>query len=497
MLRRGIGRFVQHYGIVRDVRQALQSIRLPRFGTGRETALSILVVGLAAATLLVALYASRDTAALVVLPLAVAVCVAAGVVVLYACAGSAPAMIAFVFVLVFVNDALFRVREPGDLGLDWQNAMKLALWAGSALIGLSRLGTYWRRLLQPRLVLILTYLGFALLSSMYSASASYTFGTAFGMLGMLLLTGAASVTLTEKQFLLTFALSLCLFVLAGWAVYFVVPELGRSPFITADGSLIERICGLAGQANALGCSLATMLGVTFLLWYRGHCGLFVVTPLTAVGLFTLLAADSRTALLAMLVGIAAVLARRSLWVWGSSLLAASLGVILIAGVPLRYLLGFTKGLSRSGDPTELLTLTGRTEIWAFVWDKIQIEPWFGYGYNSSKFILPLFLGLPGLIVDEAHNTWLQNLLGTGIVGTLPLLALVVLQLVDYVRRPEPSRDLFLFAMLVWGITVAGPYGSTPTVMTLAVFASHFAASRATVRSPARQVRPLLSFARSR
>ena len=464
----------------------------------REAGLAVLVAAILAASLALTLAAAQNTPALMVLPLALTVCVAAGLVLLYACMGSKPAIMAFLFVLVFVNDALFRVREPGDLGLDWQNAMKFALWAGAAAIGVARLGQSWRLFLQPRLLLILIYLGIGLLSSLYSASPSYSFGTVFGMFGMLLLGAAVAVTLSEKQFLLTFALSLTVFVLAGWVVYFAIPALGRSPFITADGSLVERICGLAGQANAFGCSLATLLAVLFLLWYRGHCRLFVVAPLGAIALGTLLAADSRTALLAVMVGVAAVLARRSLWVWGSSLLAASLGIVLIAGVPLRYLLGLTSGLSRSGDPTEMLTLTGRTEIWAFVWDKIQLEPWFGYGYNSSKFILPLFLGLPGLIVDEAHNTWLQNLLGTGVIGTAPLVALVVVQLVAYVRSPDSFRDVFLFIMLVWGITVAGAYGSTPTVMTLAVFASQFGAVRAARRAPARLplTRPSLSFART-
>ncbi len=467
----------------------------------REAWIAVLAIALCAGISLLALYASRDMAALVVLPLALMLCLVAGVVMLFACAGSAPALMAFLFVLVFVNDALFRVREPGDLGLDWQNAMKFGLWAGAAAIGLAHLGRSWRLFMQPTVGLILVYLGIALTSSIYSAAPNYSFSTAFGALGMLLCAGAMAVALTEKQLLLTCCLSLCAFVLAGWVVYFVIPELGRSPFITADGSLIERICGLAGQANALGCSLAVLLALVFLLWYRGHCGLLVVLPLGGVGLFTLLAADSRTALLAALIGMAAVVARRSLWVWGSALLAVSLGVILIAGVPLRYLMGFTGGLSRSGDPAEMFTLTGRTEIWAFVWDKIQLQPWFGYGYNSSKFILPLFLGLPGLTVDEAHNTWLQNLLGTGIFGTLPLAALVIVQLVNYVRSPEPFRDLFLFIMLVWGITVAGAYGSTPTVMTLAVFASHMFRMKAVgatrVASAAGPAYPILSFARSR
>lgn len=447
-----------------------------------EAAAAAVLVVLGAAVYAGSLQLGQSTAVLVVLPVVLAVLIAAGLVLFYACFGSPSALMTFLFVAIFVNDALFRVREPGDLGLDWQNALKFGLWAGAAAVGIVHLPQSWRMLARPMPAILLTYLGIAFLSSIWSEAPAYSFSTAFGMLSLLLMAAAAYVTLTEKQFLLTFALSLCAFVLAGWAVYFAVPELGRSPFITADGAVIERICGLAGQANALGCTLATLLGVLFLLWWRGHCGLLSVAPMAAIALFTLLAADSRTALLAVMVGVAAVMARRSLLVWGASLLAASLAAILILGVPARYLLGLTSGLSRSGEGAELLTLTGRTEIWAFVWERIQEAPWFGYGYNSSKFILPLFHGLPGLIVDEAHNTWLQNLLGTGVFGTTPLLALVVAQVTAYVAAPDPFRDLFLFIMLVWGITVAGAFGSTPTVMSLAVFASHLATA-APRRSP--------------
>ena len=447
---------------------------------------AMLVAG-GAAVYAATLHASQEAGMVVVLPLVLAIVCVAALVLLYACAGSPPALIAFLFVAIFVNDALFRVREPGDLGMDWQQALKFGLWAGAGAVGLVHLRQTWRSLVRPMPAIILVYLGIALASSIYSAAPIYSLGTAFGALSMLLLAAAAFETLTEKQFLLTFALSLCAFVLAGWVVFFAIPQLGRSPFITADGSIIERICGLAGQANALGCTLAVLLGVLFLLWWRGHCGLLVVTPMAAVALATLLAADSRTALLAVMAGVAAVVARRSLLVWGASLLAGSLGAILVLGVPMRYLLGLTSGLSRSGDGSELLTLTGRTEIWAFVWEKIQLQPWFGYGYNSSKFILPLFHGLPGLVVDEAHNTWLQNLLGTGVFGTAPLVLLVAAQVVAYVVAPDAFRDLFLFIVLVWGITVAGAYGSTPTTMTLAVFASHVAGA-APRRSPAVSVR---------
>lgn len=411
--------------------------------------------------------ASAESAALAVVPLALAGGAAAAALLAYAAAGGRSANLVFLSGLIFINDALFRVREAGDLGLDWQNAMKMALWCAAAGIGLAQLAT--RGVRQPiGVTLALAYGGFAIASAVYSEAPAYSAATAFGMVGLLLYGLALPSLLSERQIMLAAIWSLCLFILAGWIVYAAVPELGRSPFMTADGSIVERLCGIAGQANALGRVVAVFLGLLFLSWHRGHASLALVLPLALLGIVTLLVADSRASLVGLAVGMAAVLTRRSLWLWGASILAVLVAALALLAVPLRVLLGFTADLGRSGDPTELLTLTGRTDIWAFSWDKILLSPWLGYGYNSSKFILPQFVGL-GIEIDEAHNMLLQNLLSVGVIGTLPLLLLVVYFLVAYVRRPNPVRDFFFFFIMVYGVTEAGAFGSTPSILTLFLF----------------------------
>ncbi len=422
-----------------------------------------------AAVILLSLRLGREADAFALLPLALVVAAVAGWVFLLACAGSVPAMLAFLVVLVFVNDALFRVREPGEVGLDWQNAMKFALWAGAGAIGICTLPRSLPLLRGGAIGWLMAYLAYAMLSSLYSAAPVFSFATAFGFVSMGLFAAALAAAASEKQIMLTFALSLLAFTLAGWVAYFALPEIGRSLFITSHGTVVERMCGLAGQPNALGNGLAVYIALVFLLWYRGHVGWAVAAVLGGTGLATLLVADSRTALGAVMVGIVAVILRRSVWLWGSAALGATVLALLALSVQLRDVMSLSGGLSRSGDPSELFTLTGRTEIWEFAWDKIVLSPWIGYGYNSSKFILPEFTGLPGLKVDEAHNMLLQNLLAVGVIGTIPLLCMIFHMLTDFIRAPDPRRDLFTFLMLVWGVTVAGAFGSTPTVLSLAIF----------------------------
>ena len=339
----------------------------------------------------------------------------------------------------------------------------------------------------------LAYVGYAVCSSAYSEAAAYSFGTAIGLAAMALLGSALVAEISEKQILVSFMLSLLVFIALGWAAYYGMPELGRSLFVKLDGTIVERICGLAGQANALGNVLAVFLGMVFLLWYCGHLTTWICAPLAGFGVFTLLAADSRTALLAFIAGVVAVILRRSVWLWSSALLGGALAGLMGMTVPLRDLMSLSGGLSRSGDPTELLTFTGRTDIWQFAWEKIVLNPWFGYGYNSSKFILPQFDGLPGLKIDEAHNMLLQNLLGVGVVGTAPLIILFLHLALDFARQPDPRRDLFTFIALIWGVTVAGAFGSTPTVMTMAIFTVMAAARRrALAQLPRRPFRSSLT-----
>lgn len=435
--------------------------------TVREASLIIAVVGGFALLVLVALQAGQTMPALVVLPLVVPLCLAGAYVMALAGAGSTSAILAFFVVMLFVNDAVFRVRAPGDIGLDWQNGLKFVLWAGAAAIGLANLGRVRIAAGGASLAFFGVYILACLASAAYSASPLYSFATALGLASMPLLSLVLAERVGERHLLATAALVLTLFAAVGWVVYFAVPELGRSPFVTKDG-LIERFCGIAGQANSLGKVMAVYLAILFLLWHRGHWRVAAVLPLAAFGLFTLLAADSRSSLLALLVGIALVLARQSLWRLGLALLALVAGLILLETVPLRQVTTLLSGASRSGDPTEVFTLTGRTELWEFVWERILAAPWLGYGYNAGKFVLPQFLGI-GTLVEDAHNMWLQNLLSVGAVGTLPLALASAALLVDYLRWPSPMRDLVFGMVMVYGMTSSGAFGVAPNLLSLVLF----------------------------
>jgi exopolysaccharide production protein ExoQ len=382
-----------------------------------------------------------------------------------AVSGSSSAIITYLVLVVFISDAQFRARGAGEIGTDWQSLLKFALWIGAGVIGLANAPPLrnWVGRFGP--ACWLAYAVMAMISSTYAPAPVYSFGCAFALLCLLPFALALITKLSESQFLWTVTITLAVFLAIGWVVFYENPRLGTSEFWTYRGMEL-RMCGIAGQANNLGSICAKYLGAIFLLWYAGRCRPRLAIPLAALGIVTLNASDARTGMIAIAVAIVAVLLARSMKTLIGATLAAIAGTVAIMVFSLR-LDALGGHFSRSGDPTEVFTLTGRLEIWDFVWRKITEHPLFGWGYSASKVLLPQYTGFQdNLMVDTAHNMLLQSLLSVGFVGTLPILALTFHLLFSLVFRPYPFRDLFFLITIISAISDTGALGTTPTMLTL-------------------------------
>jgi O-antigen ligase len=401
-------------------------------------------------------------------PVGLAVLLAAAWLVTRAMSGSKHAIMLYLALIVFLTDGQFRARGAGEIGADWQNMMKFALWAGAGAIGFAHMPPIKQLLSRLEPACCLAFVVAAIVSTLYSATPGYTFGCALALLCFFAFAYALVTRLTETEILWTIVGALAVFLLIGWVVYYEDPALGTSQFWVND--IIElRMCGIAGQANNLAAACAKFLGALFLLWWSRRIKLAVLLPLTALGLVTLMASEGRTAMLSIMAGIIVVVLARSLW-WAAAALLAGLGALLAATMLSLHVDTIANHLSRSGDPSEVFTLTGRLDIWQVVWDKIVQKPLLGWGYNSSKIVLGQFEGFNwGLMVDTAHNMWLQLLLSVGFIGTLPTVIVLVALLWKIIVRPHPFRDFFVVVIIVTGISDAIALGSTPTVLTLMFF----------------------------
>jgi exopolysaccharide production protein ExoQ len=385
-----------------------------------------------------------------------------------ACAGNRAALLIYFAILVFMTDALLRARGAGETTADWQSVLKFAIWLGAGAIGWAHMPPLGHVLARPGSALLLAYVIICLFSASYAPSPAYSFGCALSLLSLYAFAFALLANLSEGQILWTIVLSIAVFLAVGWVVYYANPALGATPFATVNG-IVARMCGIAGQADNMGSVCAKYLGAIFLLWQARRCQLRFALPLAALGLISLAASDARTGMVALAAGLIALLLQRARWALAGVLLLGLSVFIVSLATSFRFdALGVH--FSRSGDPTEVYTLTGRLEIWEFAGQKISESPIIGWGYNSSKAVLGQHLGFEnGLMVDTAHNLWLQNMLSTGLVGTLPVAALFVIFAVEFVARPVPFRDFVAVLALIGGLADNQAFGTTPTVLTVMFF----------------------------
>lgn len=134
--------------------------------------------------------------------------------------------------------------------------------------------------------------------------------------------------------------------------------------------------------------------------------------------------------------------------------ALTLGAIIAATWARDFFFGL---LGKSGD------LTGRTEIWAKVWQLIEQHPWLGWGWVSywPTWVAPFDTldTKAGIPVASAHNAWLDVWFQLGIFGVLAFTPLVLLTLlrvwfraVDQPRR-GPGPALSYATSALWPILI--------------------------------------------
>ncbi len=406
-----------------------------------------------------------DAGWMVFVPLGLLAALVGAGVMAAAFAGSRAAILTYFVVIAFVTDAQFRARGAGEIDADWQSLLKFGLWIGAGLIGVAHLPPVGRMLSHPGSLLWLLYILISMVSAIYSPVPTYSLGCALALLCFYAFAHTLVRTLSQTAILWAFVYTITVFNLASWVVFYAYPELGTSLAWTLDG-VFYRMCGLAGQATNLGGMCAKYLGALFLLWWAGRCRLVTASIFGALGVVTLMASDSRTMIISVVLGVGGVMLSRSMWAMATGALTAVVAFGVSQAFP-QWLGSLGTKFSRSGDASEISTGNGRMEIWEFVWSKITEAPVLGWGYNSSKVILSQYTGFEnGLMVDSAHNMFLQSLLSVGFLGTLPLVLLLGWLAAKCLSRPSPMLAYVFILVAVSSMADTAALGTTPTVLTL-------------------------------
>jgi O-antigen ligase len=404
-----------------------------------------------------------------VLPLAIAGSAGAAIVIHRAALNHRWALIAVLAFVMIVPSLSFRQREIGDIGLDWQNGIKFITWVvlflGSAV--------NWRRYVdlfkEPVLGLLLCFTGIALLSTLYSEVPLYTAICAFGFVTYLLFACHIGATLDSTTILRAFTWCIGIHLVLTWTVALVIPDQG---WIAPYGeNQTYRLQGLSSHPNMLAKEASSFLCVLFVILGRRTSRPAVTWSLIALEGVTLLATGSRSSLGGVLIAVAAVhlfSSRYRLPMLLSSAAILALIVLLAATGILPDLSPILDNFSRTGESTEVLTLTGRTDLWALIWDLIQKRPLLGYGFNSTESVLSGIWWGPPSDGYGAHNTLLQSLFTLGIVGTIPFMTLQGIMLFRGMTPPRTVSRYIAWYLPIVGITEV-EIASLPVQLTLVMF----------------------------
>jgi exopolysaccharide production protein ExoQ len=169
-----------------------------------------------------------------------------------------------------------------------------------------------------------------------------------------------------------------------------------------------------GGLMALGCCLLIAAG----LLDTPRKGVWFAFAGLALGLVVM--SQSKTSLAALMLGVMAVA-----FVWicqrgpAYGALATWAGVAGVVMLVLFIVLASDVFFQILGKDA---TLTGRTEIWTAAFRQIELRPWLGYGYAAVWSDKSGWGPLAWIVHDakftpqHAHNSWIEQLLGMGVVG---------------------------------------------------------------------------------
>lgn len=207
-------------------------------------------------------------------------------------------------------------------------------------------------------------------------------------------------------------------------------------------------------------------------WIVGrHWSAISLLALGALLLVTLVLSQSRTALLAVAIGLLVVLLLAGRRTWPLLVTAA---VLLVVGLVALWATGWSDRIIFAGAASWQSVVGPRLEIWHQALLGLRDAPLWGVGLGAfghvAGLLFPLHAGEP-LILEDAHNYYLQGALDFGILGGLLVVAIPVIGLIAALRlsrsraRGRLARmwavGLFasLLAHMLYGLTDAVALGT--------------------------------------
>jgi O-antigen ligase len=221
------------------------------------------------------------------------------------------------------------------------------------------------------------------------------------------------------------------------------------------GGAVARLGGFIINPNELGMLL--VIGIASGLLMLVKEGRYRVRVLLALLFLTrqVMLTGSRSSLVALVL---------VMLVYGFSRGSLRLRMVMSGSVLLLTIIAGLTFFVKQGDWNEVFSLTGRLPFWQdLLTFNFPREPWLGYGYMRIDYA-DKFESLHAYAGAMTHNTFLQVLLGLGIIG----LMLVLVQMLAFVWSVQGCRDegfrtstwLLFLPLLINSLTEFGIFGET-------------------------------------
>lgn len=355
-----------------------------------------------------------------------------------------------------LNERLGFIGSGGGQGSPISRAFEFGILLGTVV-----LISIWRKkvflnIYRERLLWLL--IGIVLASMFWSDAPGETLRRSLSLVGATLfgVYFAKRYTLNEQLRLLAWMCGIAVLLSIGVALVFPsYGVMGMGSIITAESTAHTGAWrGIYIHKNALG-RVMVLSAVVFLLYTTGNrrCQ-WVAWVSFGLSVSLILLSTSKTSL-AMFLTIMVLLPFYKALRWNYTLaVPLFITVVLVGGAAATLFLGNAETIL--GAFGRDLTLTGRTDIWTAVLDKIQERPWLGYGYNA------FWLGWGGESgsiwrelkweVHHAHNGFLDLWLDLGLLGasTFALsFTAAYLRAVTWVRLTKAREGLWPLAYLTF------------------------------------------------
>lgn len=253
------------------------------------------------------------------------------------------------------------------------------------------------------------------------------------------------------------------------ALGFIIGSVVLGLLVSPGTALAEdRLAGVLWPIppTQVGHYAAVAIGLSAVLWMSGLLRREIALVGVLITVPVLLLTHTRTALVALLIGI--LIAGASLFTARTRVRRAfAVGVVVFTAGALTAGSVVTTWLARGQDTTQVTELTGRTKVW----DQILAQPrttWellFGFGLSNKSF--------NGLPID---SNWLGTYYDVGLVGMGINIAMVLFVLIMalFFQPQGPRRALALFLVaycVVASFTESGLSEASPYLLELTLAAS--------------------------